>query len=254
MHTWLHQSVNWWNSMVVRRGDDLVRRALADSISMAETGNSVCWGAAFLKAVTNIDPDAANLVHSLYVLPASSLQAQLSTKYYEHSWGDFAHFDAGLADPLRDITDSNGFKEATYRHWFCHSYVGANEPARCPVEQREGFAYHVNHPQQIRTLSTIRMSAHKLNIETMRHFGPQHRARADRLCTCCTANVIEDEMHVLECPEYEALRNKNIFRPAEMPLNDATMLAVMNPTSQDGWKRLAIFLHKVFLARSAKLD
>jgi hypothetical protein len=186
---------------------------------------------------------------------AKALQDALSTKWCEHSWGDWAHFNASTAAPLRDINVTIGFKSATYRHWFCHDHVGANEPTGCSVAQREGFAYHVNNPQQIRTLATFRMSAHKLNIESMRHFGPNRHARHERLCQCCTAQAVEDEMHVFECSEYETLRGEfaNILSAAQTPMTDSAMYALMNPTSPDGWKCLAAFLYKVFLIRSNKL-
>jgi hypothetical protein len=257
MHKWFELSVRWWNKVVARSDDDLVKCAVRDSIAMADEGNTDCWGHRFLQAVGSIDPDAVNLVHNMLSLSsvAKALQDALSTKWCEHSWGDWAHFNASTAAPLRDINVTIGFKSATYRHWFCHDHVGANEPTGCSVAQREGFAYHVNNPQQIRTLATFRMSAHKLNIESMRHFGPNRHARHERLCQCCTAQAVEDEMHVFECSEYETLRGEfaNILSAAQTPMTDSAMYALMNPTSPDGWKCLAAFLYKVFLIRSNKL-
>jgi Reverse transcriptase (RNA-dependent DNA polymerase) len=248
MHTWFKLTVNWYNSMVVRRANDLVRCALVDSLALAAAGNTACWGAEFLKAVGGVDPECADRVRCVSAVPTNAVLDMLDTRWRERSWGAQLVHRSDTA--LRDIEDSQGFKAATYRHWFCHDRVGADEPARCPVDKREGFAYHVNHPQQIRTLATFRMSAHHLNIERLRHKVPAV-PRSRRFCSCCNAQAVEDEMHVLECPRYGALRDMFLDGHTQTPMTDATMYAVMNPTTPDGWKRLAVFLHKVFLQRVA---
>jgi hypothetical protein len=249
MHTWFKQSITWWNSVVVRRNDDLLRCAVNDSIDMAAAGCTTCWGAAFVATVSSVHPDAAALVRAkTRVDKVSTVIDALTRRWQVHSWGDH-HFDAGTA--LRDIQESAGFKTLTYKHWFCHDRVGVGEPARCPVGQRQGFAYHVNQPQQIRMLSTFRMGCHKLNIEWLRHKLPVV-PRPQRLCECCDAGVVEDEMHIFECTLYGALRDE--FGLTQAPMTDAAMYTIMNPTTPFGWKQLAVFLQKVFLERASNVD
>lgn len=104
-------------------------------------------------------------------------------------------------------------------------------------------------------VATFRMSGHQLNIEQMRHTRNPHIHRGDRLCQCCTAHTVEDEMHVLECSEYASLRleHAEVLGTIHEPVTDEAMYTVMNPTETAGWKALAVFLYKVFLARSIKL-
>ena len=55
-------------------------------------------------------------------------------------------------------------------------------------------------------LSQFRLSSHKLEIETGRHYGS---SRSERKCKLCQMNVVEDEYHfLLTCPIYRDLRIK----------------------------------------------
>ena len=53
----------------------------------------------------------------------------------------------------------------------------------------------------------FRLSAHKLNIERLRYVHPRIPPE-ERLCTNCSRNVCEDELHFLmECDKYNSLRH-----------------------------------------------
>ena len=57
-------------------------------------------------------------------------------------------------------------------------------------------------------ISKIRLSSHKLCIETGRYTGV---IREDRICHKCNLGVIEDEYHfILQCPFYTNIRRQYI--------------------------------------------
>ena len=59
-----------------------------------------------------------------------------------------------------------------------------------------------------KSISRIRMSSHKLNIESGRY---NNIARVNRVCTLCNHRDVEDEFHfILKCPFYADLRTKYI--------------------------------------------
>jgi hypothetical protein len=57
-------------------------------------------------------------------------------------------------------------------------------------------------------LARFRTSCHNLQIEKGRWVKPRVE-RSNRLCTCCSLNVVEDETHFMfDCPIYQETRNK----------------------------------------------
>ena len=61
-------------------------------------------------------------------------------------------------------------------------------------------------------LTKLRISAHKLRIESAR-YGRDRIERQERVCQLCDINEIEDEFHfVLKCKTYNELRVKFIKR------------------------------------------
>jgi hypothetical protein len=195
MHAWFEQTVTWWNKVVKRPDDDLVKCALRDSLTLANAGANIdnCWGAAFKRAVLQVDPEVEGLLDNMQALPHGNLLVRLRNAWQEHVWDINTKYHADRP-ALRANQESEGFKRATYRHWFCHH----------ELDKGQGFAYHVQKPEQIRALATFRMGAHVLNIERQRHRVPRV-PREQRFCTCCTAGVVEDEMHVFECPAWKSM-------------------------------------------------
>lgn len=55
------------------------------------------------------------------------------------------------------------------------------------------------------TIAKFRLSAHNLFVETGRYNNTNY---FDRLCSCCTLNEVEDELHFLfHCPLYSEGRS-----------------------------------------------
>lgn len=92
---------------------------------------------------------------------------------------------------------------------------------------------HAKHKQ---TISKLRTSTHKLQIEIGRH---QKINREDRVCQYCTMNVTEDEAHfLLYCPSLTDQR-KILFDSLAMTVNQPPMMdhdllrLLLNPTTLD---------------------
>jgi hypothetical protein len=236
--------VTWWNKVVKRPDDDLVKCALRDSLTLANAGafHDSCWGAAFKKAVLQLDHEVEGQLDNMQTLPLGNLLTRLKTAWQARVWGINTKCIADRP-ALRATQETKGFKRATYRHWFCHD----------ELEKGQGFAYHVQKPQQIHAIATFRMSAHVLGIERGRH---QRIPRGRRFCTCCTDDVVEDEMHVFECPAYADLRQEyaELFGLANVPLTDNAMYTMMNPSTPSHWRGLAGFLIKAFDKRSGLIN
>ena len=86
------------------------------------------------------------------------------------------------------------------------------------------------------SLSQLRCSSHKLNIETGRYKNINHN---DRICSLCTANMIEDEEHFLcNCSFYETERaqlfstTKNLY--PNLSVLPTSMLFLWLMTCEDG--------------------
>ena len=60
-----------------------------------------------------------------------------------------------------------------------------------------------------RSFTKLHTSSHRLQIELGRYHGvPRH----NRICTKCSSNVIEDELHFLfECSKYDEDRESMLF-------------------------------------------
>ena len=73
-------------------------------------------------------------------------------------------------------------------------------------------------PQNRIALSRLRLSAHKLYIETGRYNSKNHYVKpSDRICSLCTMNMCEDEIHFLTtCPLYNTLREKLYLTISEL--------------------------------------
>jgi len=92
------------------------------------------------------------------------------------------------------FTKTTTTSKGTLYHYLLNSF-GLQTYLRLPLDAR-----------YIKEICKIRICAHKLNIESGRY---RNIERAERKCTLCNDNVIEDEFHfIIQCPKYKDLRNK----------------------------------------------
>ena len=100
-------------------------------------------------------------------------------------------------------------------------------------------------------LAKLRLSSHKLNIETGRH---NKIARNDRKCTMCNINDIEDEFHfVLKCPVYADLRRQYIPRYYYTHTSLMKYILLMQSNNKILIRKLAMFCDKSFKLRDSLL-
>jgi hypothetical protein len=257
MHSWFKLSIGWWNRIVARSDSDIVKQALKENIQdlafggigvgALDTTPDKCWGSSFYSMVHAVQPILDVKVHNLNKLPVSQVMQTLHDRWHNRVWDRWVEVPIGSVS-VRSVPedDTNGFKKATYRSWFCPG----------SLEKGEGFAYHLHTSAQIKALATFRMSSHDLNIELMRH-APNRRPRSMRLCRCCNSGSREDELHILECEAYLNIRLDfaDIFTVPFGGNPDAYMMYTMNPGHNGhAWHRLADFLIRVMAKRKAILD
>ena len=76
----------------------------------------------------------------------------------------------------------------------------------------------IRKPELRRAIARLRMSAHRLNIETGRFNGKnKYIPPEERVCTQCQMDAVEDELHFLiECPKYDQCRDSLFSRVGGM--------------------------------------
>ena len=106
-------------------------------------------------------------------------------------------------------------------------------------------------------IAQIRLSAHKLNIESGRYNAHnRYIPPAERICNNCTLNKTEDELHfMLECPAYEAQRVVLINHMEAHNVNFATynvkqkLIWIMSNENLDNLKSLGNFITQAMQIR-----
>ena len=98
------------------------------------------------------------------------------------------------------------------------------------------------------SLCKIRVSAHRLEVETGRWTKPNKTPLDDRICLIC--GVLEDEFHfIIECPLYNDLRNIYIKRYYWQRANMPKFIQLLSSENIRVIKNLAIFIEKAFKKR-----
>jgi len=179
---WLKQSLKFWNKIMMREADDLVRMALIESTTMTKgwvsdlnhaLKNLGCCGRASAGAVFDVD------------LCLEEAKAAWAHKYTTN------HIS------VREC-GSQGFKSIKYAKWFANNVQGS----------KSSFTRVLNRPDQIKIVAQFRTSSHWLNSEKQRGKGKSSIPRPQRVCKLCQYNQCEDEMHLFECPFYNDIRLK----------------------------------------------
>jgi hypothetical protein len=111
-------------------------------------------------------------------------------------------------------------------------------------------------PENTIALARFRISSHSLRIETGRHTHPK-TPEEDRLCTFCSTNSIENEIHFLmECPFYSHDRSNFMLEilphiPNLTDLNtNEQFVKIMSSKCPDVIKALGKFVHRSFENRT----
>ena len=98
-------------------------------------------------------------------------------------------------------------------------------------------------------MSKLRMSSHRLNIETCRWNRPIPTIINERICSVC--HVLEDEFHfVLECELYSSIRN--IYIPLYYRINPSMFkfTELINCENKNVTISMSVYIKKAFEIRN----
>ena len=103
--------------------------------------------------------------------------------------------------------------------------------------------------KQFRTpLAKLRLSSHRLEVETGRWAKPNAIPFSERVCNVC--NKLEDEFHfVLECPIYLDIRKLYINSYYFKRPNMYKMVELFNTANKKQLRNLSVYIYKAFEIR-----
>ena len=97
-------------------------------------------------------------------------------------------------------------------------------------------------------LSKLRLSSHRLEVETGRWARPNAIPFSERVCNVC--NKLEDEFHfVLECSIYFDIRKLYINSYYFKRPNMFKMVELFNTTNKKHLRNLSVYIYKAFEIR-----
>jgi len=116
-----------------------------------------------------------------------------------------------------------------------------------PVFERSSYLDIVDNKKHRNIIAKLRLSSHKLFIETGRH---QNIDRDQRKCILCNLNDIEDEFHfVLKCPYYNDVRNALIPKYYRIRPNMFKFIKLLNSSNKTVLRKLAMYCLTCFKIR-----
>ena len=99
------------------------------------------------------------------------------------------------------------------------------------------------------SVTKLRVSSHRLQIEAGRWVKPIRTPVNERLCAFCGA--LEDEFHfVLECKQYEDLRKQYISKYYSIRPSMFKFIELINTNNKNTIRKLSMFVHKAFDLRN----
>ena len=103
----------------------------------------------------------------------------------------------------------------------------------------------INMKKFCQSLTKLRVSSHRLAVETGRWNKPVQIPFNDRKCRICS--VLDDEFHfVLECKQFEELRKKYIPRYYRIRPNMVRFVELINNTTENTIRNLSMFVYYAF--------
>jgi hypothetical protein len=248
--SWVKQILRFWNKVVGRPDDDLVKIAMVESCALARSQVKGCWTSQLARFLQQYGVDLL-AGDRLLELDTDAILQQVEESWWQsmttHIQGFLTDTDPDLSVVRAQSDDRrSGFKQLTYFNWF------ANEG-----EVHTRFWFHLTRKVHINNMAQLRLGSHWLGIETDRFVRPRI-PRSRRICKCCEAGIREDELHfMLGCTTYGHLRQQagtllgSVGQVCDSGVVssqiDQTMKAVMNPppgcTDPGGfWKDMAVFV------------
>ena len=235
---WVRMAAQLWNR-AVKEESSWLAVALKAGLDLAwhsGLGTAQCrglWAFQFVTCMEHLGLPWCGAGGELRALDLTAVKRALADKWQAFEWGavNDAAACSWAAEPLavRAVPASfrQGFSHLVYRQWFA-----ADKWVR-----KETWTYHLQRYDQIRAIAQYRTGSHWLAVRTGRwHNKPRHA----RVCPHCK-DVMEDELHLFECPLYGELRAQHGM--ASGPIgSDGMFRDQMNVTTRREWEDMANFL------------
>ena len=120
------------------------------------------------------------------------------------------------------------------------------------IFQFQPYLNIVNLSQYRKCLSRLRLSSHRLSVETGRWHKPISIPQNERKCIFC--DTLEDEYHfVLECKLYTALRKQYVSSFYWKRPNMFKFTCLMKSENEKTMKNLGIYVYKAFALRTSMI-
>jgi Reverse transcriptase (RNA-dependent DNA polymerase) len=235
--SWLKQCLRFWNKVVARSGNDLVRMAMVESCDLARDGHQT-WAALLDQCLGTVGIGHILLRRDgLHAVPVKLTVSRCLQGWKHTCMAAVPAVLPGVDNAVRSASerDHAGFKLLTYWRWFAPDQDTA---------RRDRWWFHLTDKACIHALAQFRLGSHWLQIERGRYMGTP---RNQRICAC--GHDREDEMHFLVCRHYAAVRRR--FPHCLPGLNegvdtvaDMQMKFWMNRSgcSKQAWNDLARFI------------
>ena len=191
----LKRCVGFWNKVCKRGMDCIIKKAMVESCSLVRCG----WAWKFQNTLSRVVDVQVNyhLDSPLTHIDMKHVRQRLLARRDGDERSTYETIDiathgcSGSAVRQCPNNISKGFKTFKYYKWFY------DEDTKVIALLQDAF--------DIRILAKFRCGMHWLATEKDRSAG---FGRSDRLCKCCTKQEREDELHIMFCEAYAALRNE----------------------------------------------
>ena len=181
----INRSIKFYNKCLDRTDDKLVKQAMIEATNQHHKGTK-SWFTKFEDLNKNLSPRPAqsNMTNYQKRKLNKSYERSIQNKYEDY-WLE------QINSTQSKSKNRGGNKLRTYNKVKQHFAL-------------EKYLTTVYNPIHRASLTQLRLSSHRLNIESLR--GKVLKAE-ERVCKICNLNSIEDEIHLLTiCPKYETLR------------------------------------------------
>lgn len=231
------RSLSYFNHLTHKPDTELVKQALNECLTL-ETKNIKNWYTTVKQTQHTLNIPHPPDRPSKYQLKQTDRKTEKSLQQgYEKLW----HQEINTTKSRNK--NKGGNKLRTY----------------CKLKQNFAFENYlsvIDNTSHRAALTQLRLSSHPLNIEVLRGtvINP-----SERTCKICNLNQIEDEFHlVIECPEYNSLRDEVISKLSDFPQvmnlsNTNKAIWLLTNEEKTICKAMSKFIHDCYGLRREKL-
>jgi hypothetical protein len=239
---WLRMATKLWNRALLRPDGDLLKVSMLENASMAmqaglrAADRKRLWAHHFITCMDKLGIAWADSEGNPQQIDDGAVGKLMlirwenrETMHMEEATGDGPPWMFERVSVRAAPTSfSKGFKHYTYQTWFA-----VDEWVR-----RETWMHCLHAPERIKAVAQFRLGSHWLAVQQARFQGvPRH----SRCCARCP-NMIEDELHLLECPLYLDLRARFSVPTYYEGMTDIGISSCFTKQNEQDWNRLAEFL------------